>query len=584
MRLSTEASRDDAAGAAVVAAAIDAGVDLLDTADAYAHGDHEIGHNERLIARAVAGRRVTIVTKGGLTRPGGAWVPDGRAKHLAAAARASRDRLGVDAIDLYLLHAIDPRTPLATSVRALARLRDDGVVRRIGLSNVGIAQLDEAVAIAPIDAVEVELSPWRPDAIRGGLIARCASRGITVLAHRPLGGAAGAKRLVRDPVVVAIAARLGATPAELAIAWLRAKGCVPIPGATRIETAISAARAAAITLDDDAIAALDARFLAVGEAAPRAGSSVAAEVAIVMGMPAAGKSTLAADYVARGYLRLNRDDRGGSLLDLARALDRELAGGAARVVLDNTYATRATRAPVVEIARRHGAAVRCVVVATPIEEAQAYAVTRMLDRHGRLLEPDELARDPREVAPSAQFRWRRAYEPPGDDEGFDAIEEVRPVRVAGGGTRAALIVELDDVVWVGRPQTPAAIELRDGARDALGAWKAGVLAGTTWQPGGIDVPAMQARLADLLGMPIAIACCAHAAGPPICWCRKPLPGLGLALVRAHDLDRSRTMHVGRGPADRGFALRLGVGYLDVGDGWPSFDSGSLRAPSLRTNG
>ncbi|TMQ06333.1 MAG: aldo/keto reductase, partial [Deltaproteobacteria bacterium] len=146
MRLSTERARDPERGRAVIAAAVDAGIELLDTADAYAWDDSEVGHNERLIAEVMtsAGRRVEIVSKGGLVRPGGAWQSDGRARHLAEAARASRDRLGVDTIDLYLLHAVDPKVPLATSVRALARLRDDGVARQIGLSNVGLIQLEAA--------------------------------------------------------------------------------------------------------------------------------------------------------------------------------------------------------------------------------------------------------------------------------------------------------------------------------------------------------------------------------------------------------------------------------------------------------
>jgi len=202
MRLSTDAARDDGRGRAVIAAAIDAGVSLLDTADAYALDDGDAGHNERLIAQALAelpGRRVEVVTKGGLIRPGGAWQTDGRARHLATAARASRDRLGVAALDLYLLHAVDPQTPLATSVRALGRLRDDGVARAIGLSNVGLTQLEAALAIAPIAAVEIELSPWKLDAIRGGLVTACAARGIRVLAHRPLGGPAGVRRAAADP-------------------------------------------------------------------------------------------------------------------------------------------------------------------------------------------------------------------------------------------------------------------------------------------------------------------------------------------------------------------------------------------------
>src|SRR4051812_28803985 len=114
MRLSTDPARDPARSRAVLEAALAAGADLLDTADVYALDDLDVGHNERLLAE-LAGPAVTLVTKGGLRRPSGAWVPDGRARHLAAAARASRARLG--RLDLYLLHALDPRTPLATSVR-----------------------------------------------------------------------------------------------------------------------------------------------------------------------------------------------------------------------------------------------------------------------------------------------------------------------------------------------------------------------------------------------------------------------------------------------------------------------------------
>src|SRR4051812_44320522 len=108
MRLSTDAARDDARSLEVLRAALDAGITLFDTADVYALDDRDIGHNEKLLAAAVAQRgHVEIVTKGGLVRPDGAWVPKGSARHLDAAARASRERLGVDAIDLYLLHVVD---------------------------------------------------------------------------------------------------------------------------------------------------------------------------------------------------------------------------------------------------------------------------------------------------------------------------------------------------------------------------------------------------------------------------------------------------------------------------------------------
>lgn len=569
MRLSTDAGRDDARALAVLGAALDAGVDLLDTADAYALDAGDAGHNEHLIARAIAGRRVTVVTKGGLVRPDGAWVPNGRAKHLAAAARASRDRLGVGAIDLYLLHAIDPRTPLATSVRALAKLRDDGVARAIGVSNVTPTQLEEALAITHLDAVEVELSPYELDAVRGGLVALCEQRGLRLLAHRPLGGPAGAKRIARDPALAAIAARLGATPHEVVLAWLRAlsPAIVPLPGASRVETAAAAARAARLHLDADARAALAARFLDTG-AAP-AHATRTGELVVILGMPGAGKSTLAADYVARGYLRLNRDERGGTLAELARAVDRAIAGGADRVVVDNTYASRASRAPLIAIANRHGLAIRCIAITTPLEQAQANAVARMLARHGRLLEPSELgARG--ELAPNVQFRYRRDYEPPRPGEGFVAVEELRAPRRAGG-TRPGLVVELDGVVWKGRPRTVGELVLLPDAAAALRAWRDVPLAGTTWQPGATAdaLAALATALAAALDLPIDLRACTHPAGPPICWCRKPLPGLALAFAHAHDVDLSRTLHVGRGPADRGFALRAGMPYADVRAGWPA---------------
>jgi hypothetical protein len=298
------------------------------------------------------------------------------------------------------------------------------------------------------------------------------------------------------------------------------------------------------------------------------------EVVLILGMPASGKSTLAADYEARGYLRLNRDQIGGTLIAIARRLDHELAGGARRVVIDNTFPSRASRAPVIEIARSHALPVRCVVLATSLEDAQANAVARIISRHGRLLMPgagpdNELGRAG-EIDPRAQFRYRRDHEPPRADEGFVAIEQVPFVRAAAPAGRPGLLVELDDVVWRGRPRTPDAIELRAGARDALVAWsETHVLAGTTWQPGLTRSDALQARLTELLGVVLIVAHCAHPAGPPVCWCRKPMPGLALALAHAHGLDLARTLHVGKGPADRGFALRAGVRYADITSGWPA---------------
>src|SRR6476619_7330111 len=112
-----------------------------------------------------------------MARPDGAWVPDGRAKAIRADCEASLAALDGVPIDLYLIHAPDTRTPWRTSVRALARLVDDGLVRRVGVANVTRTQLDEALELAPIAAVQIALSPFDDRALRGGVLARCAELG-----------------------------------------------------------------------------------------------------------------------------------------------------------------------------------------------------------------------------------------------------------------------------------------------------------------------------------------------------------------------------------------------------------------------
>src|SRR4030095_12520701 len=196
MRLSTGRDRDDERGIAVLHAAFDAGITLLDTADAYCWDQSEVGHNERLIARALSTwtgdrSRIRVATKGGLTRPQGNWVPDGRARHLLSACEASLKALGVDRIHLYQLHAPDPRTAFATSVRALDALRRDGLVEHVGLCNVTVGQIEEARRITDIAAVQVELSLWQDQHVHSGVMDYCLANGIELLAYRPLGGPQG---------------------------------------------------------------------------------------------------------------------------------------------------------------------------------------------------------------------------------------------------------------------------------------------------------------------------------------------------------------------------------------------------------
>ena len=271
MRLSTDSERDEDRAQTTIAAAVAAGVTVFDTARAYGRDEADLGHNERLLAGALRAQRsrraparpVRVVTKGGMTRPAGAWIPDGRAKAILADCEASRAALDGLPIDLYLIHAPDPRTPWRTSVRALARLLDQHMVERVGLSNVNRRQLDEAIELAPIAAVEVALSVHDDRALRGGIVERCAELGIAVIAHSALGGPRRAGTLGRRiPALADAANKLGATPAEVALAWLLDldPNVVPIPGARRPETARSAARAATLALDPAARTILSRAF------------------------------------------------------------------------------------------------------------------------------------------------------------------------------------------------------------------------------------------------------------------------------------------------------------------------------------
>jgi aryl-alcohol dehydrogenase-like predicted oxidoreductase/predicted kinase len=525
MRMSTDESRDDELALETIAAAAGAGVTVFDTARAY-------GDNESLVARALrrcgADGTARIVTKGGMTRPAGAWVPDGRAKAILADCEASLAALDGLPIDLYLIHAPDPRTPWRTSVRALARVADQGLVRRVGLSNVNRRQLDEALELAPIAAIQVALSPFDDRAIRGGLVERCDDLGIALIAHSPLGGPK----------------RAGRVDAGETLAWLLglSRVVVPIPGARRTETARSAARIAAIT-------PAPARRRRRRAPAP---TRVDAEVVLVMGVPGAGKSRVAAEYTTRGYLRLNRDERGGSLRELAEALGQELSSGTRRVVLDNTYLTRAARNDVIEAASRHGAPARCIRLDTSLAQAQVNLVERLLDRFGALPSPGELRTlaklEPGLLAPTSQMRAFRELEPPSTDEGFTVVEHVPFVRTSLSG-RAGVFVA--------------------AAAAADSGWKPGDREAPhlvyDWNPDGSSAALDRAvaRLAAEVSGPVEGALCPHAAGPPTCWCRPPLPGLPLAFARAHGVDPSRSTLVGSGPAHRTLAAALGARYIPV---------------------
>jgi len=543
---------DDESARTTIAAAVGAGVTVFDTAHAYEG-------NERLLASALRGLDAAagarIVTKGGMARAGGAWVPDGRAKAIRADCEASLAALDGLPVDLYLIHAPDPRTPWRTSLRALTRLADEGLVTHVGIANVNRRQLDEALELAPVAAVQVGLSIFDDRALRGGVVERCADSDVAVIAHSPLGGPRRAPSLARRRELAEVAAAHGWTPAEAALAWLLdlSPSIVPIPGARRPETARSAAHAARLQLT-----AAERQTLRGPSTGPvRRRPARDREVVLVMGIPGAGKSRIAEEYAGRGYLRLNRDERGGTLRELAAELDERLSDGTRRVVLDNTYLTRASRSYVVETAARHGARAACIWLDIPLAHAQVNLVERLLDRFGALPTPEQLRAHARReqgvLAPTSQMRALRELEPPSSDEGFSSVEQRRFVRDDRSG-RAGVFVA-------------AAALSGPGSRQALlqGDGRAPHLV-FDWRPDGRigDLGPAVARVAAEVTGPVDSMLCPHGGGPPVCWCRPPLPGLPLAFARAYGVDPSRSDLIGAGPAHRTLAATLGARYVPAG--------------------
>ena len=290
-------ARDDTESIATIHAALDAGLDFLDTADVY--GPYT---NEELVGRAITGRRddVVLATKFGFVRdpddPAKRAI-DGRPERVREACESSLKRLGVDTIDLYYLHRADARVPIEDTVGAMADLVRAGKVRWIGLSEVGPETLARACDVHPVAALQSEYSLWTRDPEDAALDA-CRRLGVSLVAYSPLGrgfltgairsptdfeaddyrrksprfqGENFAKNLALVDTVTAIAYDKGVTPAQLALAWVLAQGddVVPIPGTKRRKYLNENIAALAIELTANDLAAIDSAFPRAAVQGPR---------------------------------------------------------------------------------------------------------------------------------------------------------------------------------------------------------------------------------------------------------------------------------------------------------------------------
>ncbi len=266
MPMSIEGRPDESRSIATIHAALDAGITLIDTADAYHLGADEVGHNESLIARALVSygsdtSDVLVATKGGHLRPGdGSWTLDGSPEHLRQACEASLRRLGVEAIGLYQFHRPDPTVPYEDSIGAVRDLLDEGKIQMAGISNADPEQIRLADQIlgGRLVSVQNQFSP----AFRSSEpeLRLCDELGIAFLPWSPLGGIKNAAALgVRFRAFAEVADEVHASPQQVTLAWMLATSpvVIPIPGSSRPETILASTEALDLVLTPEQVSRLD---------------------------------------------------------------------------------------------------------------------------------------------------------------------------------------------------------------------------------------------------------------------------------------------------------------------------------------
>jgi HAD superfamily hydrolase (TIGR01662 family) len=288
-------------------------------------------------------------------------------------------------------------------------------------------------------------------------------------------------------------------------------------------------------------------------------------------MQGAGKSFLASDYEDRGYLRLNQE---GSRL--VSRLEQVLEDRQKLVVLDGRFPTRRSRAPIIATARAHGIPTRCVYLRIAVTEAQVNIARRMLEQHGRLLEPEELKAGRKTSSPASLVRWLSTLEMPSTDEGFSSVEATPFVRRLDMAHRQrGLLLGVDGVLHTSKngsiyPHDPDDVEILPGRFEALVRWIAHgyhlfFVSNQNPCSGGQAremTDAILRRTAELLKLPVTeIVHCPHQAHPIVCWCCKPMPGLGVYLIDKHKLARRHLVVVGNMNSDVEFAAGLGARFI-----------------------
>jgi HAD superfamily hydrolase (TIGR01662 family) len=303
------------------------------------------------------------------------------------------------------------------------------------------------------------------------------------------------------------------------------------------------------------------------------------EIIVIVGYPCSGKTTLASEYQNKDYYRLSQEIFGGSLNDINQRLEEFIVQGKTKFVIDNSYPTISSRKRIIEIGQKYNFKVTCVHLTTSIENSQHNAAVRIIQKTGKLLMPGDIIRqkDPELVQASEIFNFRKVFEKPSEDEGFDEITNKRFSRKNNSNYRQkAIIFDIDLAVRNHKsgykvPTSKEDIEILPGRQGALCDWKArGYLLLAISNQNGIgkgritenDAQAYFEYTNELMGGIIDdFSFCPHDSYPIQCYCKKPMPGLGAQYIEKYQLDPEECYMIVSETADSTFAKRCGFETL-----------------------
>src|SRR5574338_1216512 len=306
------------------------------------------------------------------------------------------------------------------------------------------------------------------------------------------------------------------------------------------------------------------------------------KVTMVVGYPASGKSTLTKSLVEKGAVALNRDTEGGTIAALLPKMEKLLKDGK-DIVLDNLFATAETRKPFIDMAKLHKADISCQLMGTSIEDAQFNVVQRAIGLIGEFPSPEAIkkAKHTNIFPPTVLFKYKKEFQKPTTEEGFSKIEVVKFVRKDNPEfTNKAIIVDYDGTLREcinGNDKYPvieSQIEIKPNRKKVLDEYKkkgykllgisnqSGVAKGELTYDKAVE---LFQHTNKLLGVDIEFQFCPHQSAPIACYCRKPMPGLGVDFIIKHKLKAKDCIFVGDMTTDKTFASRAGFQYMDQGE-------------------